>query len=355
MALPNPDKITITNDKAFLTLDFSGGAITSFHLKDEVNPLSFAFSPDQMPDNNKGGACYKGHFLCLGRWGEPSTGEMKAGMPNHGQIANLLWQRDSSSPNDTLKMGVVSPLEGLEVVRTVRMDKESPVYAVKEVVKNINPLGRLYNMVQHPTLAQPFLNEDTIVNCNAGIGFNYLFSKNPETMTSQWPYGICEDNSVLNLSRPEKPYNSVFSYVVKQEEEIGWISAYSPTFNLILGYLWRREDYPWINVWQDWVSGKIRYRGIEFGTTGIHQPFHRILEHNKSHLFGEKTFYFIDAGEVVSRSYVSFLFKCERDFGGVEKIWFDKEKIFIKENNADNVHTINNRLINSFSCLETKL
>ena len=47
-----------------------------------------------MPANNKAGAPYQGHFACIGRWGEPSAGEIKAGLPNHGEAANILWQQE---------------------------------------------------------------------------------------------------------------------------------------------------------------------------------------------------------------------------------------------------------------------
>src|SRR3546814_11782552 len=77
----------------FRSVALNGGAVRDFHLKNgtSLNPLSFVMEPEDMPLNNRNGAPYQGHFLCLGRWGEPSDGERKAGVPNHGQAANLLW------------------------------------------------------------------------------------------------------------------------------------------------------------------------------------------------------------------------------------------------------------------------
>ncbi|CAN5312216.1 hypothetical protein BH23BAC1_BH23BAC1_21970 [soil metagenome] len=346
MIISGKTKRTIRNEESSLTIDLFGGAITDFHLHDDVNPLNFSFLQEQMPANNKGGAPYQGHFLCLGRWGEPSAGESKAGIPNHGQIANIPWEIDDNGINDTIMMQAVSSLEGLRLKRTLRIDGESPVYGVREEVTNINPLGRFYNMVQHPTLAHPFLDNFTIINCNADIGYNYIFSKNPEQQTSNWPNGVCEDSSILNLSRPEKAYNSVFSFIIKKGDKLGWISAFSPKYKLVIGYLWMRKDYPWINLWQDWAADQIRFRGIEFGTTGIHKPFNQIVEDRNTQLFGEKTLKFIDAGEVVSRSYLSFLYKIESVFEGVENIWVDQENIILQEKNTSKAHKINTNLLN---------
>src|SRR3546814_2588285 len=60
-------------------------------------------------------------------------------------------------------MEVDCPLEGLRVRRQLRLDRRNAVFAIEETVHNIAPLGRLYNMVQHPTLAAPFLDESVVI------------------------------------------------------------------------------------------------------------------------------------------------------------------------------------------------
>ena len=157
-------KTSLENNSCSLSAESFGGAIIDFHLKDDtqINPLSFAFTKEQMPDNNKNGAPYCGHFLCAGRWGLPSKGEIKNGMPNHGEAANIEWQIER---NDYyLFMQTLAKKEGLHIERTIELDKHNSVFAVSESFTNINPLGRLYNVVQHPTLAAPFLDASTIIN-----------------------------------------------------------------------------------------------------------------------------------------------------------------------------------------------
>ena len=328
-------KITTQNKAASLTVDLFGGAFVDFHLKKgEINPLSFKFSADQMPVNNRAGAPYQGHFLCLGRWGPPSEGEIKAGLPNHGQVANILWKRKETNRERILQMQAIAELEGLHIDRTIQLDEESPVYLVKEEVTNINPLGRFYNMVQHPTLCSPFLDESTIVDCNAKKGFNQAFDRKPEELTSKWPLGKTEALSLINLRSPDNPYNSVFSFITDQEEKFSWITAYSLTNRMILGYLWKRNDYPWIHLWQHWKQNKIKYRGIEFGTAGIHKPFKEILSIS-SEIFGEKTTGYLDAGEKVTRGFLSFITKVPEGFEGVSRVNVTNDGIEIKSKKRD--------------------
>ncbi|HYK44297.1 MAG TPA: hypothetical protein VEV83_03960 [Parafilimonas sp.] len=330
-------EISKRNASATFTVNLFGGAIIGFHFLDgdHINPLSFAFSKDQMPDNNKAGAPYRGHFLCLGRWGLPSAGEIKAGVPNHGEIANIVWrQRDAGEL--VLKMETTSMLEGLRVERSMQLDHNDAVLAVKETVSNINPLGRLYNMVQHPTLAAPFLNASTIINSNATIGFNQSCYKQVAASTFTWPNVKHENGAVIDLRNPAAKYNSVFSFVADKNAETGWISAYSPEFNLLFGYVWQRSDYPWIHLWQHWEDNTIKYRGIEFGTAGIHQPFKEILM-TSTRLFGEKTFEYIDAGESVSKKYFSFLYKPVNKITGVNNIKIECEYINVMTNQDETI------------------
>lgn len=329
-------KITLENVNASLQVDLFGGAITDFHLQQSpVNPLSFQFATAAMPPNNRKGAPYQGHFLCLGRWGEPSEGEQKAGLPNHGQPANILWKLSDNPDHYSCSMEVTSPLEGLQVERVLTMHRTSPAYIVRECVTNSNPLGRLYNMVQHPTLSAPFLHHSTVVQCNAGTGFNDAFNQQPEQYASTWPEGLCEDGTTINLDRPEKVYNSVFSFIIPKEEKYGWVIAWSPAHQLMIGYLWQRKEYPWINLWQDWEGDRIRYRGIEFGTTGIHKPFHLVLADNNTRVFGEPTIGFIDAGEKVCRHYLSFLHKTDPDFTGIDKLTIIRDQIVMTSKNKE--------------------
>ncbi|MEO8712460.1 MAG: hypothetical protein ABI405_10075 [Parafilimonas sp.] len=326
-------KISLENNTCNLTVDLSGGAIIDFHLKDDaqINPLSFAFTKEQMPANNKNGAPYQGHFLCLGRWGLPSDGEIKNGLPNHGEAANILW-KETAKTNTTLHMQTTAKLEGLHVERTIELDNNNAVFAVKETITNINVLGRLYNIVQHPTLAAPFLNTSTIINCNASIGFDQIQYREAEKNSFTFPHVRDDKGNTFNLKNSQVNYNAVFSFVINENDNIGWLTAYSPIHNLLFGYVWERSDYPWIHLWQHWNEDELIYRGIEFGTAGIHQPYKEILN-TATQLFGEKTFAYIDAAESVSKKYFSFIYKTENDFAEMENITVNTDCIEIKTAN----------------------
>ena len=86
----------------------------------------------------------------------------------------------------------------------------------------------------------------------------------------------------------------------------------------MLGYIWKTEDYPWINFWRSMENGVPMAFGMEFGTTGLHEPFPVLAKKGK--IFGQNIYDFIDAGEIISKSFTAFLAKIPEDYKGVEKI-----------------------------------
>lgn len=332
------NKIKLQNKTAVMEVDLHGGAITDFYLKENpVNPLPFRFSKEQMPVNNKAGAVYQGHFVCAGRWGEPSAGEINAGIPNHGEPANIEWQLKESSDN-RLRMEATAHSEGLHIERQMILDEDVALCQVEETVTNINSLGRLYQLVQHPTIAAPFLNENTTINSNATSGFDYNYGDEPSKHVVKWPLVNDPNNEAFDLRKPNKDYSSVFSFVVDPNDGYGWITAYSPLHSLVLGYVWDRRDYPWINLWQHFENGSIKYRGLEFGTTGLHQPFKKIIERNNIELLGERTVAYIDAGEKATKQYMIFLHPVNKSFRGIESVLIKDGTIHVAEREStDNI------------------
>src|SRR5215475_2722331 len=161
--------ILLDGDLAQLVINKGGGAIVDFHFKDQgLNPLTWVEKADGP------GIKRPGHFLCLDRWGAPSAAEERNGMPFHGEASMVEWQvtRQPERRDGRIiaELTSVLPLAGLEVKRQVRLSETNAFVSIREEVTNTRKLGRIYNMVQHPTIAPPFLDESTIVDGNGRKG-----------------------------------------------------------------------------------------------------------------------------------------------------------------------------------------
>ena len=170
--------LKLENDQAEVVVDLGGGSISEYRLKaNSLNPLqwdSWSFNPranEEPPMDPRS----MGHFLCLDRWGSASEAEKARGFTNHGEATQVWWkalpESGTGDGKSIARMRAELPMAGINVERRAFMESGSPVVVVKEIVTNNNPFGRIYNMVQHPTIGPPFLDEYTIVDSNGTRGF----------------------------------------------------------------------------------------------------------------------------------------------------------------------------------------
>ena len=319
--------LTLENEHLTLGIEIQGGMYTNLELKNKpLNPFSWKATPEQMPENNLPHV-FKGHFLCAGRWGAPSPGEMAAGIPHNGEVNTQIWKHEVIELDNARKivMHCATPLEKLDVVREIVMPEHGNYFSVKETFKNNLNIGRVSNIVQHGTIAAPFLTESTIINTNAIRGFDQRSKYDKlEEESFVWPEGKLSDGSVVDLRKVTHDKGFVTTHIF--EDSIGWITALNPDENILMGYVWKTADYPWLNVWHMNKDGKPFVQGLEFGTTGLGQPYELLVEKNVT-FFGRNSFEYIDAGEEITKSWICFMIEAPEAFEMAELKYTPNELI----------------------------
>jgi hypothetical protein len=322
--------LVLKGKTAQVVVDIGGGSIADFHLLSQgLNPLRWEeqgapTAPRPM-----------GHFLCLDRWGPPSEAEQKNGMPFHGEAARVQWdvlvQPESSERGVQAQMAATLPMAGLRIKRRIELSGTEAVFFVKEEVTNLNKLGRVFNMVQHPTIGPPFLDENTVVDANARRGFMQSSPlPDPEKPAVHWPEAR-RGGQPVDLRRLTNDHNpNVVSFTI--DEEVGWVTACNPARGLLIGYIWKPAEYPWFNAWRHVENGKPAARGLEFGTTGLHQPFPVLVAKGK--IFGRSIYEYLDANATVSKSYACFLFAIPKDYAGVARVTYRNGRLTLHERGA---------------------
>jgi hypothetical protein len=323
--------VKMENGNIELLVNLNGGSYFDFHLKElPLNPINWrATKPEER--------IFMGHFLCFDRWGPPSEAEKANGFRHHGEVNTVLWTLLTPprkiDGRSTCSMMCKLPMAGLQMNRKIELSVDEPVYFVTEEIKNLNINGRIFNIVQHVSIAPPFLDKSTLFDNNALQGFEDRGdgSLNQDETILKWPQADHKGEKV-NLRQFEGDWPYVSSFVYGQNEEYGWVTACNPSKNLMLGYIWKVADYPWINFWRSMENGVPMAFGMEFGTTGFHEPFPVIAKKGK--IFDRNIYAFIDAKEVISKSFTAFLSKIPEDYKGVEKIEISNSAFIIKEKNG---------------------
>ncbi|MFC1694274.1 hypothetical protein ACFL1R_12290 [Candidatus Latescibacterota bacterium] len=344
-ALPEPGiegrpQVVLDGSIATVSVDVAGGSIVDFHLKDQgLNPLTWNY-----PEKGDLAPRTMGHFLCFDRWGQPSKQELQNGMPFHGEAAKILWRvlsrPEKKDGSVNAQMQCVLPMGGLQLKRTLSLFDNDPVMIVREEITNLNKLGRVYNIVQHATVAPPFLDETVLVDANVKKGYmQESRMPNPENPVIYWSK-IAYRGELVDLRRLfDNARPGVVSYVFDRDEEYGWVTICNPKKELLLGYIWKLSEYPWLNLWRNVRRGIPAARGLEFGTTGLHRPFNDTLKKGK--IFDTPIYEYIDAGQTIEKSYVVFLTKIPADYNGVAELYYHERTISLKEMEGKRDITIN--------------
>ena len=332
--------IVFQNENCSLTIDLFGGAIDDFRLNDiDINPFTWELLSCEMPENNRKGAPFKGHFLCLGRWGEPTKGEIKSGVPHNGQSSNEKWKIVSFEKKQKAELQSVAPLDYTTLKRSIILDEKQAVFKITDQITSHATVGRLFNVVQHVTVGPPFLSESTTIDCNAGKGFmQHLCYPDPERYAYEWPAAIVDSTGLnMDLTKSDEAFSYVSTHLMK--DSTGWVTASSPESGLMLGYIWKTAEYPWINIWHQRQDGQLRAKGLEFGTTGVGKSYQELLAVD-TRFRGINSYIYLDAKEEINKSFICFLLKIPANFAGVESISLGNGEITIVEKQGKNIHTI---------------
>lgn len=330
-----PDMI-LRNEQLTVAVSSMGGAIVSLqHCSAAINPLNFFYDE---PGPHRRSFC--GHFICMPRWGDVSPAEHKKGLVKHGDFRSLEWHTDVHTGN-RLTMQVYSEAEQWSVKRTLQLAQQSPVFCVQETVVNHSNSRRAYNIVQHPTIAAPFLHAGTRIDCNGIGGWRDQGIGKLPALSGAWPRLTNQNGNSAHLGLPTPADAGVYSFPVANTSA-GWITAYDPRSSLLLGYTWPAQDYPFIHHWIHAENNRITYRGLEFGTAAMHQPF-SLQQENDFCWQQQPTCRFLDAGGTATFRYYGFLLHTDSGMSGIRQIQYDENFIYLYPESNETIYSLSIR------------
>lgn len=229
-----------------------------------------------------------GHNLCLDYFGSPSLEEAEQGLSQHGEAPNSRWHKTSHHIRDgqvTLTMSLRLPVAGLRFQREITLRKDHPIAYFKETVTNEKKCDHFFHWTEHITLGPPFISSrESIVSIPGirGFTFPHEYDEGKSLLAPgrkfRWPVAPTRSGGAINLERVllRKGLGFVASVLINPRREWGYVAALNTKWRLLIGYCFRREDFPWVTVWEEnrairavpWRK-RAEARGLEFGTTPI--------------------------------------------------------------------------------------
>jgi beta-lactamase superfamily II metal-dependent hydrolase len=331
-ARPAPIPFVISNDKIELTTLANGGSFTKLLLRDG-EPLSpFGTVP---------------HMLALDGFGAPSREEAAQGMPFHGESGRQIFKivaTHESGPVHSVVMQATLPLAQEVFTRTIELAEGENVVRVTSHLESLLSVDRPISWAEHATIGPPFMEKGKVVvdmpatNCRVrpykpgDIPGHLVYGKD-----FTWPMAPTNDGGHADLRVIPTDHNwlDLASCQLDPARKLAFVTALHLEKHLVFGYIFQREDFPWLMSWMNFTGNNRAARGMEFST----QTFD--ISHREtvamSPLFGTPTFRWLPAKSKIETRFLMFYTRVPEGFTKIDNVTFESGKITILDHSGKSV------------------
>jgi hypothetical protein len=335
----------LANDKIELLTVDKGGAFVSLRLLDDPKRINPMWEPARMTRDAGGTPRFgdsMGHFVCVDGFGPVSPEERKAGLENHGEAHRLLWEKtrqEKSGNKQTLAYKVTLPQVQETFTRQIELvDGEQVVY-VESGLENLLAFDRPIVWAEHATIGAPFLApEITVVDLSAGRCQTRPHNKQPSNRTLApgvdftYPFAPREDGTLRDLRFVPNPPNSMdhVGCAIDTNREHGFVTAINLKEKMMIGYLFRRTEFPWIQEWLNFPPSGQLSRGLEFGTQPYDIPRRDAI--SMGQMFGIPTYRWLPGKGQISSRFLMFWTRVPDGLNRVDDVSWKNGQLIITGN-----------------------
>jgi hypothetical protein len=337
--------LLLSNEKMELTVVPEGGAMVQLILagdQEKVNPLWNPYHLARAGGQNRPTSLARGHFVCVDGFGPVSPEERSAGLSNHGEAYMLPWELKSSQKQSgtvSATFSVALPLAQERLTRTFRIIDGENIVWVESELENLLSLDRPVFWGEHATISAPFLEPGkVVVDMPVQRAKTKAHQMQPvptrqlqSYVDFKWPMAPMVDGKMFDVrSAPMKPNTTDHTTsLLDPSRKLVFATALHAEKRLLIGWVFRREEFPWVQTWLSYPGPNRMTRGLEFAT----QPFDlsRADVMRNGPLFDTPVFRILPAKSTIGSSFLMFYTRVPDGFQKVDDVRLEGGKLIIED------------------------
>jgi hypothetical protein len=343
--------LAVSNGKLELTILLQGSTLASLTLADDPDKLSPLWNPVRMARElgqsvKAGGGM--GHFVCVDGFGPVSAEERAAGLPGHGEAHLQQFEvKTSRASGGTAEVSLFAKLPIVQetFTRTFHLVEGENVIYVESQLENLLGFDRPVNWAEHATVGSPFLESgETVVDVSGSRSRTRPWDQSGNENARQrlaseqdftWPSGPGIDGGRLDLrSTPANPdYLDHATTLIDPSRPLGWVTAINLEKHLIIGYIFKSAEYPWLQYWGNYPATHKMARGMEFGTQPFDVPRREAI--STGSMFDAPTYRWLPAKSSIRSSFLLFYSRLPEGFRKTDEVTIDGGQIVIEDRSAN--------------------
>jgi len=352
--------VTLSNDKLQMTVMMQGSSIASLVMTDDGQKLSPYWNPTRLAREVGRTVQFTGslgHFVCVDGFGPVSGEERVAGLPMHREAHITTFEVSAGKETGGSSLTFTAKLPIVQEVFTRRFHMvggENVVY-VDSQLENLMGFDRPVNWAEHATVAAPFLEPSvTTVEVSGSRSQTRPCVESPAGAKGQnptqrrltsgqdftWPMAPGLDGKTIDLRAiPEHPhYLDHAATLLDPSRRLEWVAAFNSSKRAILGYVFKREEYPWVQHWGSYSADTQVVRGMEFGTQPYDLPRREIVTDGP--MFGTPVYRWLPAKAKIESHFLLFYARVPQGFQHVDDVRLENGRIVIEDRRAQRQVTL---------------
>ena len=342
--------LALGNEKLQLLILPQGSTIASIVLNDDATKMNPLWNPLRMArESGERNVAFQpgfGHFLCLDGFGPMSPEEAAAGMPFHGEAHLAQWSTRYAGKHGStavLTLEATLPLVQEKVQRTYRLGDGEQVVYVETQVQSLLGFDRPVIWAEHATAGSPFLEPGvTVFELSATQSRTRPYVNKPGDLPDrfvsdkpfQWPWapGLNGKRVDMRLTPARPNSGGHTTSLMDRHRKLAFVTMFNPRMGLLLGYLFKPEEFPFVQSWENFPpTGKLA-RGLEFSTQPYDIPRRDAIQMNT--MFDTPTYRWLPAKGTVTSRFLVFYTKVPAGFRKVDDVRLEGMSVVVEDKGA---------------------